>query len=115
MTDNERAVDIDSIALEAAPGKLDRSFNIFVLHPSHFLTDHRPHGDGLLAFQFLTRLAKRGHQVHVAVSMQSIQSELPANLHLYYIKTRSAASIDGRRPINLMEFSLTARVLFPQL
>lgn len=115
MTDIEPAKDVHSIARKASLAKPDRSYNIFVLHPSHFLTDHRPHGDGLLAFQFLTRLAKRGHQVHVAVSMQSIQSELPANLHLYDIKTRSAASIDGGSPFNRIEFSLRAGVLFRQL
>jgi len=115
MTDFESVENDDSIPQEVSLAKPERSYNIFVLHPSHFLTDHRPHGDGLLAFQFLTRLAKRGHQVHVAVSMRSIQSDLPANLHLYDIKTRSAASIDGGSPVNRIEFSLRAGALFRQL
>ena len=92
-----------------------RPYRIFVLHPSHFLTDHKPHGDGLLAFQFLTRLAKRGHEVHVAVSMRSIESELPPNLHLYDINTRWAPSIRGGSLINRMEFSYRAGALFRRL
>ena len=115
IADFDLAEDVVSLAHLGLTAKPDRSYNIFVLHPSHFLTDHRPHGDGLLAFQFLTRLAKRGHQVHVAVSMRSIQSEIPANLHLYDIKTRSAASIDGGGPINRIEFSLRAGALFRKL
>jgi len=106
-------------AIATAPAVSTRrtgpSLNIFVLHPSHFLTDHRPHGDGLLAFEFLRRLANRGHNVHVAVSMQSIQSKLPANLHLYDIQTRFRASIDGGGPLNRVEFSWRAGALFRQL
>jgi L-malate glycosyltransferase len=40
---------------------------IFVAHPSVLLTDHRPHGDGLAAYGFISRLAERGHMLHVAV------------------------------------------------
>lgn len=99
-----------TLAHRAGPSR-----NIFVLHPSHFLTDHRPHGDGLLAFEFLRRLANRGHNVHVAVSMQSIQSKLPENLHLYDIQTRFAPSINGGNAPNRVEFSLRAGALFRRL
>lgn len=105
----------DEASLELAAKPSHRPCNIFVLHPSHFLTDHRPHGDGLLAFEFLRRLAERGHRVHVAVSMRSIQSALPANLHLYDIGTWSSRSIDGGSALNRMEFSLRAGALFRKL
>ena len=39
---------------------------IFVAHPSALLTDHRPHGDGLVAYGFIRGLAERGHELHVA-------------------------------------------------
>ena len=42
-----------------------RRLRIFVAHPSEMLTDYLPHGDGLVAFSYLSRLAVRGHELHV--------------------------------------------------
>jgi L-malate glycosyltransferase len=106
---------LDETPQGVSSGASERSFNIFVLHPSHFLTDHRPHGDGLLAFEFLSRLAQRGHNVHAAVSMRSIHSKLPAKLKLYDIETLSARSIDGGSALNRLEFSIRAGALFRRL
>src|ERR1700761_9623972 len=69
--------------------------NIFMLHPSMILTNHIPSGDGLLAYEFITRLAKRGHNIHVAVSLQDIKGEIPSNLHLHDVATKTAASPVG--------------------
>ncbi len=92
-----------------------RLYNIFVLHPSMILTDHRPSGDGLLAFQYLVRLAERGHQFHVAVPLQSIQGPIPPGLHLYDVKTRSKASPFSSSAVHRIEFGLRAGALFRRL
>jgi glycosyltransferase involved in cell wall biosynthesis len=47
------------------------------------LTDHRPHGDGLVAFGFIRELAARGHELHVAAGIVDVQGALPPNVHLY--------------------------------
>jgi len=85
---------------------------IFILHPSMILTDHLPSGDGLLAFEFVSRLAQRGHQVHVAVSLQSIRGEVPANLHLHQVQTRTKAFPTLVPPANRVEFALRAGALY---
>jgi len=58
---------------------------LFVAHASALLTDHQPHGDGLLALNFLRRLAERGHELDVAVQDVAIRGSLPANLRLHRI------------------------------
>lgn len=84
--------------------------NIFVSHASEYLTDCRSHGDGLLAFAFLSRLAERGHSLHVAVEETEIKGDLPANLKLYPIKTRFRGNITQR-----LEYMLKSRLLFNRL
>lgn len=61
----------------------DDRLTIFVIHPSHLLTDHLPHGDGLLAHSFLRLLAERGHRLHVAVEHMSLAAPIPGDVHLY--------------------------------
>lgn len=60
-----------------------RPLTIFVPHPSNFLTDHRPSGDGLLAWNFLDRLADRGHRLHVATQRIDVVAPERENLRLY--------------------------------
>ena len=54
-------------------------------HASALLTDHEPHGDGLVALNFLRRLAERGHELDVAVQDVAVRTTLPANLRLHRI------------------------------
>ena len=56
---------------------------IFFAAPSALLTDHRPHGDGLVAFGFLSELASRGHELHVAAQRIDVRTQLPPNVHLH--------------------------------
>jgi len=67
---------VESIALR-------RRFTVFVPHASDCLTNHLPHGDGLVAFEFVRRLAERGHTVHVASPEIHVSGPLPASLHLH--------------------------------
>lgn len=87
-----------------------RRLTIFIAHPSELLTDHRPHGDGLVAFGFLSRLAARGHELHVAAQVVDLRAPLPANVHLYELLPGSRLSIADR-----LTFMVRMRRLFGQL
>jgi glycosyltransferase involved in cell wall biosynthesis len=60
--------------------------SIFIVHPSPFLTDHAPHGDGLLAHRYISELARRGHRLHIAVEDMSLTKVLPSNVTLYPVR-----------------------------
>jgi glycosyltransferase involved in cell wall biosynthesis len=83
---------------------------IFVAHPSELLTDHVPHGDGLVAFGFLRRLAERGHAVHVAAERVDVRGPLPARLHVYPLAPHRGLSWADR-----LIFMVRMRVLFERL
>lgn len=68
-----------------------RPLTIFISHPSSFLTDCNAHGDGLAAYEFIHRLAKRGHELHVAVQSMDLEGDLPSTVHLYPIKEQTPA------------------------
>jgi glycosyltransferase involved in cell wall biosynthesis len=59
------------------------ALRIFAIPPSAMLTDHLPHGDGLVALGFVTELARRGHEVHVGVGGLDVCGSLPPSLHLH--------------------------------
>ncbi|MCC7127050.1 MAG: hypothetical protein IT178_19565, partial [Acidobacteria bacterium] len=73
-----------------------RPLTVFIAHPSELLTDHLPHGDGLVSFGFVRRLAERGHDVHVAAQRVDIRSPLPPGLHVYMLMPESDTSILDR-------------------
>jgi L-malate glycosyltransferase len=58
---------------------------LFIAHASALLTDHEPHGDGLVALNFLRGLAERGHELDVAAQDVAIRGSLPPNLRLHRI------------------------------
>lgn len=90
--------------------KLAHKFSIFIPHASDFLTNHRSHGDGLTAFGFISRLAERGHTLHVAAPAMDIRGELPANIKLYPIKTWTKGTIPHR-----LEYMVRSRLLLHRL
>jgi L-malate glycosyltransferase len=59
------------------------ALRVFVLPPSAMLTDHRPHGDGLVALGFIRELAARGHELHVAAGRVDLRGDLPPNVHVH--------------------------------
>jgi L-malate glycosyltransferase len=71
--------------------------SIFIVHPSPFLTDHAPHGDGLLAHRYISELARRGHRLHIAVENMSLTGELPQNVTLH-------PSGAGSRPVPRLSY-----------
>lgn len=75
----------------------ENPLTIFVSHPSSHLTDCDPHGDGLVAFEFITRLAARGHRLHVCVQGANIAGGLPSSVTLHPIEKKTPA--DTLKPI----------------
>src|SRR5204863_8153371 len=66
--------------------------NIFVVHPSDFLTDHLRHGAGWIDYNYLRGLAERGHTLHIAAPRIAVRDPLPANMHLHLIGGCDASS-----------------------
>jgi len=85
-------------------------FNIFVPHCSDLLTDHLPHGDGLIAHGFLTNLARRGHHLHVAVERVDIREPLHPNITVHQIPPARFGRMFSR-----IEYMFRVRSLFNRL
>ena len=62
----------------------------FLLPAATLLTDHQPHGDGLVAYGFVRELAARGHELHVAAGRVDLRDGLPPNVHLHALGTTSS-------------------------
>ena len=86
------------------------SLNIFVPHCSDLLTDHLPHGDGLVAHGFITSLARRGHRLHVAAQRVDLREPLPANVTVHEILPRASAPLLSR-----LDYMLRVRLLLGRL
>jgi glycosyltransferase involved in cell wall biosynthesis len=86
------------------------ALNIFISHPSPFLTDHQPHGDGLAAWEFVSRLARRGHKVHVAAAAFNIRGDLPPGLVIHPYRMR--APLAAMQPLEAM---VKIRAIFRRL
>lgn len=89
--------------------------SIFISHPSHFLTDSEPHGDGLLAWEFIRRLAARNHQLHVAVPLMKLEQALPPNIHLHPVASFTRPSRVNPPPLNRLEYAVRVRFLLRRL
>ncbi len=85
-------------------------YSIFVVHPSALLTDHEPHGDGLVAHGFITALARRGHRLHVAAPAVAIRDALPENVCIHVLSSRT-----GSAALSRLEYMARVRVLFRRL
>jgi glycosyltransferase involved in cell wall biosynthesis len=92
-----------------------RRLTIFVSHPSHFLTDSWPHGDGLIAYSLLRRLADRGHTLHVAVPLSGLTKPMSQNVRLYPLKTTVPHTKDHQSLPYRVEYAFRVRSLFSQL
>jgi glycosyltransferase involved in cell wall biosynthesis len=75
---------------------LDRPLNIFVPHCSDVLTDHRAHGDGLIAHGFIRHLSDRGHNLYVAAQEVDLRNRLPSNVHVFPIYVRNKNQLVSR-------------------
>jgi glycosyltransferase involved in cell wall biosynthesis len=86
------------------------SLNIFVPHCSDLLTDHLPHGDGLIAHGFITNLARRGHHLHVAAQRVDVREPLHRNITVHQIPLARVGRIPSR-----IEYMFRLRSLFSRL
>jgi L-malate glycosyltransferase len=95
---------------------LCRPLTIFVPHCSELLTDHRPHGDGLICHALISRLAERGHQLYIAAPRTDLRNALPHCAHLYDLKTRPGDGVASRlhymRRVRQLFQSLRVRIEF---
>jgi glycosyltransferase involved in cell wall biosynthesis len=89
---------------------MPRPLNIFVPHCSDLLTDHLPHGDGLIAHGFITSLARRGHRLHVAAQRVELREPLHPNITLYLIPLQQSRGMRSR-----LEYMFRVRRLLLEL
>jgi len=87
-----------------------RRLRIFVAHPSEVLTDHLPHGDGLVSYSYIRRLAERGHELHVAAQRVALRDPLPHTLHVHRLSPDG-----GTSAMNRLVFMARMRELFERL
>jgi L-malate glycosyltransferase len=85
-------------------------YHIFVPHCSDLLTDHLPHGDGLIAHGFLTSLARRGHHLHVVAHRVELRQPLHPNITLHVIPLRRLRGVRSR-----LEYMFRVRRLMGEL
>lgn len=72
------------------------TYTILVAHASNLFTDHLPWGDGLLAYQYVSRLAERGHRLHVAGQRFALAKPLHAGVQLHALVADDYLSPSGR-------------------
>lgn len=89
--------------------------SVFISHPSHCLTDHLPHGDGLIAWAFIRQIAAHVASVHIAVPLSDLQSQAPANVCLHPVKTWARPSPSTQSPAFRLEYAWRVRQLFDEL
>lgn len=89
--------------------------SVFISHPSHCLTDHLPHGDGLIAWAFIRQIAARVASVHVAVPLSDLQRQPPPNVFLHPVKTWARPSASTQSPVFRLEYAWRVRQLFDSL
>ncbi len=94
---------------------MKRRYTIFINHPSHGLTNSEPWGDGLIAYQFIDRLARRGHQLYIATPIAKLRGPLQPAAHLHFVKTWSKYEVAYPSWKHRIEYALRVRHLFQKL
>jgi glycosyltransferase involved in cell wall biosynthesis len=89
---------------------MPRPLNIFVPHCSDVLTDHLPHGDGLIAHGFITSLARRGHRIHVAAQRVELRQPIDSNITIYPLALKRSRGMRSR-----LEYMFRVRSLLQTL
>jgi glycosyltransferase involved in cell wall biosynthesis len=85
--------------------------SIVFLFPGHVLTDHLANGDGLIAFGFISALAKRGHRIHVLAQRVDVQEPFPPNVSIHLIAADAAGSAVGRLAFIVRSGAVIRRLL----
>ena len=87
-----------------------RRLTIFIIHASDLVTDHRPHGDGTVAWGFIRELGRRGHRLHVACERVDLAEAPPPNVTLHPMELRARNG-----PARAFEYMVRCRLLFARL
>jgi glycosyltransferase involved in cell wall biosynthesis len=69
-----------------------RPLNVFVVHSCDVPTDHLPRGEGWIVYNYLKRLAERGHTIHLAAPTVALREPAPPGLHVHLIPHASRLS-----------------------
>ena len=89
---------------------------IFIPHCSNLLTDHLPHGDGLIAHGFISQLARRGHCIHVAAQEVDLREPLGPNVTIHHIPREVSGHLIWRvaymRRLRQLFWQLKAKIRF---
>lgn len=72
-----------------------RTLNLFISFPTKPLTDWLPNGDGLIAYQIIVELARRGHTLHVVSPYADLKGPLPPRVTVYQMSDRPNAPRPG--------------------
>jgi glycosyltransferase involved in cell wall biosynthesis len=75
---------------------------IFAIAPAALLSDHRPHGDALVAFGFLREMASRGHEIHVAAFRVDLLHPPPSRVHVHLLHERPRSGPLPPRAVQIM-------------
>ena len=100
----------DVLTCERPASSALRPLTIFVPHASDVFTNHLANGDGLVAFDLASRLALRGHTVHVAAPKIDVIGDVPARLQLHELVVAGHTSAAGR-----VRYMIAVRRLFERL
>jgi glycosyltransferase involved in cell wall biosynthesis len=86
-----------------------KPLTIFVHRASECLTDHLPHGDGLICFSLLSELARRGHRI-IACTNHNGVTDAPANLDIREQKYKIPANSLGDWELGLRANQLLCKI-----
>jgi glycosyltransferase involved in cell wall biosynthesis len=86
------------------------AFRIFALAPAALLTDHRPHGDGLVAWGFIRELAGRGHVLEVAARAVDVRGAVPPGVRLHELGPAGGPGLAARAVLMRRTRRLFARL-----
>jgi glycosyltransferase involved in cell wall biosynthesis len=86
------------------------AFRIFALAPAALLTDHRPHGDGLVAWGFLRELAGRGHALEVAARAVDVRGPVPPGVRVHELGPAGGPALAARAVLMRRTRRLFARL-----
>jgi glycosyltransferase involved in cell wall biosynthesis len=83
---------------------------IYISHSAEVFTDNRAHGDGVVAYAVVKRLAERGHRLHVAAQELDLKFPLHPNITVYLLAHKTKNPLLQR-----VEFALRSRWLMQRL
>lgn len=83
---------------------------------TNVLTNHLPHGDGLIAWQYLNRLVRRGIEVDVTAYAVSLKGDSPSGMRVHPFKvnapTTAGRSLQGMLKVAALYRRLSRRTRF---